>query len=505
MIKELFLPAKIGSHRLYAQQILAISIQNQTITCVQVNAKRGKTIIEKIVQNNISPGSEKDYKQRVAQAIKNTLMQMSSKYDLIRIAVPSSLIIFKELEVPFKNIHKIKMVLDYEIESMLPFPIDESISDFIITKKGDKHAKTSQILTATIRKSDLKEILDIYELAGISPTNITIDLFAIYSLYQQIEEYKNIPGFCVIMDIDLNSTQIALLQDGSLKLSRTIPVGIETIAQQIAKETNRNKNQVLTDLTVLGIQNKTEEQYDKSLKKNIASFFNEIQFTLNSFGLKLQQETNINKILLSGPYSNIKNLSHYSSEFLHIPSEIFSCAKILNDSQFKNKTKKPPQDWNKYTVALGTALPSIEQENFDLRRKEFELKRENLIKKQITTALLISIIMFITIFIIGYMQIGSLSNKIQQLEKRETTRLKKLFPKEEKLSANIKFPQLIRKAEDILRSKEEMWAAFDKDKLDPLILLQEITNIIDKRRFDITIDAISINQENGKPKIEVDG
>ena len=40
------------------------------------------------------------------------------------------------------------------------------------------------------RKQDLKNILDIYNSAGIDPNSVTIDLFAIYSIYQQIEYYK---------------------------------------------------------------------------------------------------------------------------------------------------------------------------------------------------------------------------------------------------------------------------------------------------------------------------
>ncbi len=47
--------------------------------------------------------------------------------------------------------------------------------------------------------------------------------------------------------------------------------------------------------------------------------------------------------------------------------------------------------------------------------------------------------------------------------------------------------------------------AIQKRKLHPLEILQELTNIIDKRRFDVTIEEVIISQEDGIPKAEVDG
>ena len=184
MIKDIFLPEKIGSKRIYAQRFLGFSIVDKTVTCAVVYAKRKKTIVEKLIKKEIEQGPEQNYNERAAQAIKKILSQIE-KYDQINIAAPASLVVFKELETPFKDPDKIRMILDYEIESMLPFPIEEAITDFIITKQR-KNENSSQILVAAIRKNDLQRILDIYTAAQIEPNNITIDLFSIYNLYQQI-------------------------------------------------------------------------------------------------------------------------------------------------------------------------------------------------------------------------------------------------------------------------------------------------------------------------------
>lgn len=103
------------------------------------------------------------------------------------------------------------MILDFEIESMLPFSIHEAVVDFIITSV-DKKSGTSQILVAAVRSQDLQDQLDMYLKAGIDPTSITIDLFAYYSLYQQIPEYKSLPHATALVELGAHATRIVFLQ-----------------------------------------------------------------------------------------------------------------------------------------------------------------------------------------------------------------------------------------------------------------------------------------------------
>ena len=503
MIKEIFFPAKIGTHRIYSQRILGFAIQENTVSCVQTYAKRGKTIVEKLFKEKIEQGTPDSYTERTALAIKQILPKVD-KYDLVRISIPASLVVFKELEVPFKETHKIRMILEYEIEPMLPFSIEQAITDFIITKQT-KNENKSQILAATVRQQDLSKILEIYTAAGIEPTNITIDLFAIYNLYQQIPEYKNIKNASAIVDLGLNATRIAFLQDGELRLTRAIPKGIDTVAKSISNETNIPFSQIKGNTEKFGLQEKNEENYDKSLKKHMIDLFHDIQFTLNSFSLKLGFEKGISKIIFTGPQSNLKNLTRFCNELFQTPCEIFACEKIFVDGHYKNKTKEYSNNWTNYVVALGTALPSIEQSEFDLRKKAFSLETFSLISKQIIAASIIILVMFTTIFIKGFLQVRRLSNQIKKIERRETSRLRKMFPPKARLPKEITFQKLIRKAKDLLSEKLEMWSAFEKEKLNPILILQELTNIIDKRRFDVTIESVYITEEEKIPKVEVEG
>src|SRR5688572_5280727 len=133
MIKEIFLPLKIGHRRILSQRIIGLAIQENAVTLAYVYASGKKTTVERLLIQEIEDGPLDTLTTRSSAAVKK-IMGHIKKYDQLRVSIPASLVLFKELEVPFLDQEKIRMVLDYEIESMLPFSLHEAIIDFIVTK-----------------------------------------------------------------------------------------------------------------------------------------------------------------------------------------------------------------------------------------------------------------------------------------------------------------------------------------------------------------------------------
>ncbi len=506
MLTDIFLPEKIGAKRILSKKIISFSIEDNIVKAALVYAKRSKIIIENLFEKTIESSNKNEYSQNASKTIKSILDQVK-KYDQVKISIPSSMTTFKELTMPFTNKDKIRMILDYEIEPMLPFPIEDAISDFIITKQI-KHKKTTsaQILACIIRKQDLQNILDIYYAAGIKPSSISVDLFSIYSIYQQIPEYNKLTSSTVFLDLGQTSTQIAFLDNGQLRITRFIPNGIEKIVRNISSELNQTIENVKNALFTQELRTFQQNDFDKSVQKQLMELFNEIQFTLNSFSSKLNLQTGINKIFLMGQTSQIKGLARFASNLLQIPCENFKTDKIFTNNLFKNKVKKIITNWTNYIVPLGTAAPSSQQIDFDLQRKEFAIPDMILLKKQIGAAIIIGIFIFATIAFDGYRQINKLLLTSKKLETAQITRLKSILPKNSPTLKKTNFRTVLKETEKFVNEKTEMWAPLARQKVKPLEILQELTRIIDKRRFEVTIEQISIEDiENDSVKVEVDG
>jgi type IV pilus assembly protein PilM len=490
MITELFLPEKFRNRRLIAQRILGIALQDDTIYGAFVHAKPAKTVIQALVSCSIENANGQTYEEKVSDALRNCFSQVG-KYDQVRICVPASIVIFKELQVPFLDVEKIRMVLEYEVENMLPFSIDEAITDFIITKKNHDQ-QSSQVFVAAVRKHDLKNILDPFLEAGIDPNAITIDLFALYSLYLQIEEYKTTPHGTALVDISQNSTRIAFLQDGEFRLTRHIQRGITTVAKSISDEINMPISEVLQRLYTSGVEYPADEEYQRSAQKQMSALFNDIQFTLNSFSLKLNYYEGIQKILFAGKGTDVKNLIQFCGNLLQIPCQQFDSKKLLKEKWVVNKVAIQPTSWNPFAIALGITLPAPLLETFDLRRKEFTKIYDQLLFKQLICASILLVFFLTFLGVRGYQNISYLSGIVSRIEIREKRRLQSIFPKD-KLPKRPTLQNLVKESSKLLQESNALWAPFTKDRLKPLEMLEEITNIIDKKKYpDVTITYVSI-------------
>jgi Tfp pilus assembly PilM family ATPase len=299
MLKEIFLPEKTKRGRLISKRIVGISIDEEHISAAQVYATSSVTIIEKLME-----------KPTITALVSNL-----DSFDTLRIAIPSTIVTFKELTLPFIDYEKIKMVVEYEVEPQLPFPISDAIIDFIITNTNQEE-HTSQVLVAAVRTKDLQGIIDIYQQADLDPDSITIDLFSIYSLYQQIPEYSQTKKASAIVEIGKTNTSISFILDGALRLVRTIGKGLDTIAGHIAEDCKIDKLDAIEKLQQSGMLATKDSNFNQAAQKYVTTFLNDIQFTLNSFSLKLNYLNDLQRILFIGKSEQIKGLNDFSSTTL---------------------------------------------------------------------------------------------------------------------------------------------------------------------------------------------
>ncbi len=505
MLRSLFLPQRIGQHRLFSQRITAITIQEDAVRVATVYAKRKKTILETLIEIPIEGGSPETQKERIIEALKQTLPLLKQS-DEVRVALSSSLVVFKEIVLHFTDTEKIRMVLEYEVESMLPFSPREAVIDFIVTK-SDHIAQTSQVLIAAVRNHDLADYLELFNAAGINPTNITIDLFAEYGLFAFISESAKLPQTVALVDLGLNTVRIALISNGELRLTRHLPRGLMSVLKQVSEETQTPLEELEIKLAQLGMDSLGSETINRSAIEHFALLVNDIQFTLNSFSIKLALNEEITRILFTGALQKVKGFIEFCSATMQIPCAIFEPQKIFALPSVKHKLAQEPQQWAPFVFALGTALVHPIQYDFDLRRKSFVFQQKSLAQRQVVVACSLTLLLFFIMGIKGYLDLRDLSQEVALIETREINRFKAehIFPKD-------KFPKIptlakvIREGERYVNEKDDLWAPFARERMNVLDLWLQLTMLINKKQFDVTVKELSITtKEDGKPKIELDG
>lgn len=504
MMRNIFLPEKIGSRRLFTQRMLSIMVQDNYVRGVVVILKPGSSIVENLIEIPLAQGADESLVKSPADALIE-LIKKAGKIDTICITIPATMAVIKELDVPFIDLDKIRLIIESEIEPLLPFSLEEAIVDFSVTK-SNKDLQSSQVLAVALRKQDLQNILDPYEQCGIKVHAVTIDLFATYGLYQRIPTYHDLPGSTALVDVGMQGTRINFLQNNQLKLTRYIAKGLDLILEHISKETALTPSQVLAHIQANGmLATETQPGLEKIIQKHIITFFNDIQFTLNSFSLKLNYYDGVSKILFMGQVASIPNFTQYSTDLLQIPCELFDPRKIFDIKYIKNNVPKETLQWEAFINPLGAALAPEGFDNFNLRRKELAFFDSDLALKQLYSCAFLLLITFITIGFIGYSQIAQLRGVAHALEQDQVARLKMLLPKKER-SKTISLQALFRKVEDVVKEKNTLWAPFSQTRTNPLEVLLETTQTFDTSQFKLDTEEFTLSEKSaGNPIIELKG
>lgn len=492
-IKNVLIPEKIGSYYLLPQRVIGFDINKTSIHATQLLLNGKKIVLEKFIDQPLELESTAPYAERVAKTIQ-TILSHTDPYDAIRSSLPSSMAIFKELTLPFIDPEKISMVLNYEIEPFLPFPLAQTIVDFIITQSNPEQ-QSSVILVAAVKKEHIAEHLSYFAQSGASPSAITVDLFDLYGLYKTIPRYAQEPGNNVLIDIGFNVTRIAYIVDGKLTLVRTLPKGILLWAKTVAQATTTTPNDALEKIIRFGLEGTADQTYTNALKESLTAFLSEIRFTLDSFIAQTKTNQHINKIFLLGKGADVVHISSFFHQQLQIPCELFEVNEILKtDFVSLKKESRIPRS---AILSLSTALITPTVAQFNLRKKEFVLPQLGLFYKQLITAGVVLILIFSGLLFHTFWQVSKLKKAAQQFESEIVTTLTKRGLTKAKGMA-----EAIRTAEEKVSQEEKIWFAFSSQRrFSFLQYLQDLSIAIDREAIGLKLKKLVITEQEPRTMI----
>lgn len=489
MIKDIFLPEHIGSYYLLQKRVLSIVIGRTHIYAVLIKFTRNNKFIEQIIDEPIENNSNLSNEQRTVNAL-STVFSKIGKYDVCYSVISSSLVIFKELNLPFLNIKKIKMVLPYEVENLLPFSLEQASVDAIITKQNLTE-NNSDIFIAAVKKEYIEEHLKIFEAIDSLPDKITIDVFELYGLYLKIN--NNFNDQIALINISNYNTSIAIIIKNQLKYIRSIPKGFINICKEIQNSSNVDLAQINEYLLRFGLnEDELDKYHDENFKKivyqTISTFINEISFTISAYTTKVKN-IELNKIILTGKIIEIPQFASFLENSLRIKTEILDIRTIINAYNLETKIKHIP---NSFIISLAAALPNSITENFNLQKIRTNIKKERKTNYQILAILSLLGLIFTTIMIFSFIRISELKKTYNKASQEALTQLKKSFNIAEKSAKSLKSAN--NAANLKLNDLKKKWSPLsNKSMFSFLKYLYELSRHINKLGLDL--NSITMDQD----------
>ncbi|MFH1018151.1 MAG: pilus assembly protein PilM [Pseudomonadota bacterium] len=221
---------------------------------------------------------------------------------------------------------QVERVLPFELESHIPFELDEIIIDHhtISTSK----ARTT-CLAAAVKKSVLAEHLELLKGADLDPAYVGLDSLALYNLH--LLTLREEGGTYAIVDIGHQKTSVCIVSGFQPRSVRTLYMGGRDITEAIhtgldltweqAAEVKHNHG--ILELENHPLQSKDLRRLSSVIRQAVDPIVREVMQTLQAFraqgGDAGSPGQPVEKIFLCGGTSLIRNLPEYLGGLTSLP------------------------------------------------------------------------------------------------------------------------------------------------------------------------------------------
>jgi len=200
-----------------SRNVLGIDIRNESVSAVLVKTSLRESRIDTHAYIPISDsGDGPDHLKTALEALTGQIDPAGC--DCV-VSISANHFSYRILKVPFKEAKKIRMVLPFELEPTVPFPVDDLIIEFI-DLESDHQKDQTDLIAVAVPKSELTPYIETLAEIKIDPEMVTVSgLPSALCLARQTDPGEN----QLFLEINKTICSLFIVGDGRIKLIRSIP------------------------------------------------------------------------------------------------------------------------------------------------------------------------------------------------------------------------------------------------------------------------------------------
>ncbi|MEL4898568.1 type IV pilus biogenesis protein PilM [Crocosphaera sp. Alani8] len=269
----------------------------------------------------------------LAELIQGFFAEHKIKAKRIATAVPMREAIIRIIPVPAEldEAELRDMVLNHEAALYLPYPREEVDLDY--QKLGffedEDGIEKVQVLLVATRREVTDSYMDTFGQAGLEVDVLEINSFSVIrTIREQLRQFGSTEA-AVLVDVEFDSTEIAIVVDGVPQFSRTVPIGTFQMQNALSRAMNlpasRNP-EILQGMTIpvtqfdsLTTQGTAVNPGMTALMRVLGELTDELRRSIN-FYLNQSDDLEVAQLLLAGPGGGLVQLDEYFTNRLSLPT-----------------------------------------------------------------------------------------------------------------------------------------------------------------------------------------
>lgn len=289
--------------------------------------------------------------ESAAIAIQGLIDDFNLRFDAACFGFPSQRVTSRLLTFPFGSTKKIDQTVQFEIESFIPFNMEDVLIDYVVVWQTKE---ASRVMVVYVQKKDIVKELAMLGTVGIDPRFVCVEGVELINLVN----IGMVPpeGAYAIIDIGHEKSTVTICRGRNLGYIRAISLGGKAITQGISsrlgvplEEAERMKIEMGNILTPEeeGAADETTREVTSAIKTVADEFLLHLRQTF--FSYRESEGVPVEGIYLCGGTSRLPGLDRYISDALKLNVTYLNCS----DFHF---TKLDRADAHRHVIPQALAL-----------------------------------------------------------------------------------------------------------------------------------------------------
>ena len=288
-----------------ARSLVGLDISSSSVKMVELasDGKNGYRVeryaIEVLSRDAVADGNIVNL-EATGESVRRAWKKLATSTRQVAIALPASHVITKKIIVAAgQREEELELQVESEANQYIPFALEEVNLDFQVVGQAPSSPDEIEVLIAASRKEKVEDRVAVAESAGLKPTVMDVESFAVLSAFELIE--KQLPDggkgqIIALVDVGANVMNLTVFRNGQQLYVREQAFGGNQLTQDIARLFGMTFEEAEAEKR----RNNLPDNYESELLQPfVESMALEVSRALQFF-FTSTQFTQINHIVLAG-------------------------------------------------------------------------------------------------------------------------------------------------------------------------------------------------------------
>ena len=300
------------------------------------------------LEGTVALSESKADQQKLAEIIAQLVKQAGVSSRNVAVGISSSRVFTTVADVERLPANELAKAMQFQADSLIPTPLAESKMDWSLIGDSPNDQTKQEVLISSVPNKYVEERLDMLESIGLNVIAFEPDNLAMARALAAPDAAPQL-----LLDIGRKSTDLVILMNGSPRLTRSIPTGVEAMVRSASQNLNVDEKQAEQFVFKFGMsKDKLEGQIYQAISGTVETLTSEIEKSIKFFQTRYANDK-IARIIVTGGASVMPEFPLFLANKYGISVEIGNAWRNVSFS--RDRENELLSISNQFGVAVGLA------------------------------------------------------------------------------------------------------------------------------------------------------